>query len=103
VLNVAGELADELLVDAALFGVPSIGTRAAEAQAALWPELAVDDQWHAVVVARDLLTNPARVKRLTERAREECARVYRPSEEEAAAELARLQGARTTSTQSGRG
>jgi glycosyltransferase involved in cell wall biosynthesis len=95
VLNVAGELPEELLVDAALFGVPCIGTATARAQAALWPELEVDDHWAAVVLARDLLTNPARVKQVADEARDSCVRVYGPSEEEAAEQLRRLQAART--------
>jgi hypothetical protein len=103
VLNVAGELPDELLGDAALFGVPCIGTAAAGAQTALWPELEVDDHWAAVVLARDLLTNPARVKQLADQAQKSCMRVYGPSEEEAAEQLRRPQAARRASPRLGAG
>jgi glycosyltransferase involved in cell wall biosynthesis len=86
-LNVSAGLPDEVLVDAALFGVPCIGTGAAEPQAVLWPELATDDPLHAVSLARELLTNPGRARRAIEYARETCVAVYRPDERAAAAEL----------------
>jgi len=86
-LNVSAGLPDEVLVDAALFGLPCIGTAAAAPQAVLWPELATDDPLHAVSLGRELLTNPGRARRAIEDARETCVAVYRPDERAAAAEL----------------
>lgn len=88
-LNVAGELPEETLVDAALFGVPCVGASAAEAQRELWPELAVEDALEAVAVARAVLTDAALTRRVVEAAREASARLYGPSEAEAAAALRR--------------
>jgi len=89
-LNVSGELPEELLVDAGLYGVPCIGTRRARAQQILWPELAVEETAQAVVAARALLTNAARVQRLADGGRMACLKVYGPNEEESAASLRRL-------------
>jgi glycosyltransferase involved in cell wall biosynthesis len=86
-LNVSGGLPDEVLVDAALFGFPCIGTAAVAPQAVLWPELATDDPLQAVSLARELLTNPGRTRRAIERARETCITAYAPNELMVAAEL----------------
>ena len=86
-LNVSGGLPEEVLVDAALFGLPCVGTVAAEAQTVLWPELATDDPLHAVSLARELLTNPGRARRAIEQAREACLVAYAPRERAIAAEL----------------
>ncbi len=86
-LNVSGGLPDEVLVDAALFGFPCVGTAAAAPQAVLWPELATDDPLHAVSLARELLTNPGRTRRAIERALETCITVYAPDERMVAADL----------------
>ncbi len=93
VLNVAGSLLEEMLVDAALYGALCIGTPRVSVQTMLWAELATDDQERAVCLARALFTNPARVRRLTALAREDCRRVYAPNEEQAAASLRRLHAA----------
>ena len=87
VLNVSGGLADEVLVDAALFGVPCVGTDEVDAQAMLWPELATSDRLLAVAIARELLTNAARSRRLIESAFQACRDVFAPSEDEAAQTL----------------
>jgi glycosyltransferase involved in cell wall biosynthesis len=87
VLNVSGGLTDDVLVDAALFGMPCIGTDEAEPQSVLWPELATQDPLEAVSLARDLLTNPGRARRAIEHAREVCHGVYAPSQQVIAAEL----------------
>src|SRR6266536_2465752 len=86
-LNVSAGLPDEVLVDAALFGLPCIGTGAAAPQAVLWPELATDDPLQAFSLARELLTNPGRTRRAIERARETCLAVYTPDERAVASEL----------------
>jgi Glycosyl transferases group 1 len=86
-LNVSGGLPDDILVDAALFGLPCIGTGDAGPQAVLWPELATDDPLSAVSLARELLTNPGRARRAIEHARETCIAVYAPNESAVAAEL----------------
>jgi glycosyltransferase involved in cell wall biosynthesis len=87
VLNVSGGLTEDVLVDAALFGVPCVGTDEAEPQTVLWPELATQDPLEAVSLARDLLTNPGRARRATDHAREVCHAVYAPTEHVVAAEL----------------
>jgi glycosyltransferase involved in cell wall biosynthesis len=86
-LNVSGGLPEDVLVDAALFGLPCVGTGAAEPQIVLWPELATDDPLQAISLARELLTNPGRARRAIEYARETCLAVYAPSERAAADEL----------------
>ncbi|HTS54300.1 MAG TPA: glycosyltransferase family 4 protein [Burkholderiales bacterium] len=93
VLNVAGSLVEQMLVDAALYGVLCIGTPRASVQTMLWDELATDDEERAVCLARALFTNAARVKRLAALARDDCRRVYAPSEEQSAACLRRLHAA----------
>jgi glycosyltransferase involved in cell wall biosynthesis len=87
VLNVSGGLPEDVLVDAALMGVPCIGTGEAEPQTVLWPELATRDPLRAVSLARDLLTNPGRARRAIDHAREVCHAVYEPDEEAMVAEL----------------
>ena len=86
-LNVSADLPDDVLVDAALFGLPCIGSPVAEPQTVLWPDLATDDPLQAVALARELLTNPGRTRRAIERARETCLAVYAPDERAAASEL----------------
>ena len=93
VLNVAGSLPEQMLIDTALYGVPCIGTPRVSAQSVLWVELATDDRELAVVLGRALFTNAARVRRLTALARELCRRIYAPDEEHAAASLRRLHAA----------
>ena len=87
VLNVSGGLDDDVLVDAALFGVPCIGTDGVAPQAVLWPDLVANDRLEAISTARDVLTNPSRARRAIEQAREACLAVYAPSEASASAEL----------------
>lgn len=86
-LNVSGGLPEDVLIDAALFGLPCIGTDEVEAQTVLWPGLATADPLHAISLARDLLTNPGRARRAIEQAREACVAVYAPNERAVAAEL----------------
>jgi len=93
VLNVGGTLPEGMLVDAALFGTPCIGTPDTSAQETLWPELATADALHATGLGRALLTDPARVRRLTARARAACRSRYAPDETLAAASLRRQHAA----------
>jgi len=93
VLNVAGSLPEQMLVDAALYGVPCVGTPRVSAQSVLWVELATDDRELAIALGRALFTNPARVRRLTTLARELCRRIYAPDEDRAAASLRRAHAA----------
>jgi len=79
-LNSSGDLPDELLVDAGLFGVACVGSGASEVQQKLWPELVAEDERDAASLARELLTNPARLRRLAEQAAAECRRLYAPDE-----------------------
>ena len=67
-MNVGGELSDDLLIDAALFGVACVG-RANPVQAALWPGLVANDAAAATRLARALLTNAALLERLVGEAR----------------------------------
>lgn len=89
-LNSSGELSDEFLMDAGLFGVACIGSGTSEVQQKLWPELVAQDERQAAALARELLTNPARLRGLTEQAVAECRRLYSRDEEEIADCLRRL-------------
>jgi hypothetical protein len=89
VLNSAGELPDSALHDAALFGVPCVGTGSVEVQRVLWPELAVDDPWEAVGLARAVLTDAAHARRIAARAAETCRARYAPDESKAAEAIRR--------------
>jgi len=93
VFNVSGSLPEQMLVDAALYGVPCVGTPRVSAQSVLWVELATDDRELAVCLGRALFTNPARVRRLTVLARELCRRIYAPDEDQAASSLRRAHAA----------
>jgi glycosyltransferase involved in cell wall biosynthesis len=92
-LNVSGEFSEATLIDAALYGVPCIGTTRSEAQRALWPELTADDPSDALRLARMLFTNAAQLRRLAARGRANCQSCYGPSEEDAATWLRRLHAA----------
>ena len=95
VLNVSGSLPEQILVEAALYGVPCVGTPRVSAQSVLWVELATDDRELAVCLGRALLTNPARVRRVTALARELCQRIYAPDEDQAVASLRRARAAQS--------
>jgi hypothetical protein len=86
-LNLSGELPASVLIDAALFGVVCLGRGEVDVQRSLWPELIVRDHAAAVAAARDLLTNAARITRLSEMGRARCVRIYAPDEAEIAASL----------------
>lgn len=102
-LNVCGEFPDAVLIDAALYGVPCVGTGASGAQRALWPELAVEDRAAAVRLARTLLTDAARFRRAVEAAGAACWNRYAPSEGDAVAWLRRLHVAQTSEAALARG
>jgi glycosyltransferase involved in cell wall biosynthesis len=89
VLNSTGALPESALRDAALFGVPCVGTASVEVQRVLWPELAVDDPWEAVSLARAVLTDAARARRIAARAAETCRARYAPDESKAAQAIRR--------------
>lgn len=89
-LNVSGGIPDPVLIDAALYGVPCIGTPMAGPQPLLWPDLVAEDPAAALALARALLTNSARIERLSQQAQAACRRLYAPSEEDSAAWLRRL-------------
>jgi hypothetical protein len=86
-MNLSGALPASVLIDAALFGVVCLGRGEVDAQRNLWPELIVRDHAAAVAAARDLLTNAARLTRLSELGRARCLRIYAPDEAEVAASL----------------
>ena len=93
-LNVRASLPEEILVDAALYGVPCVGTGRAEAQRKLWPELIAEEHRQAVELARAALTDAARMNRISAQARLACIQAYAPDEEASAASLRRLHTAR---------
>ncbi len=97
-LNCTNELPESVLIDAALYGVPCIGAEGVSMQMLLWPELAIADQQHAVIKARELLTNAARLRRLSSEARSLCVQLFAPSEEESAVSLRRLHAEQTRGT-----
>jgi glycosyltransferase involved in cell wall biosynthesis len=93
-LNASGEFSDATLVDAALFGVPCVGSGASSVQRDLWPDLVVHNPLEAIEVARAVLTNPAWLRRESARA-SACREIYKPDEEEAAQWLRRLHASQT--------
>jgi len=93
VLDISGLLPEALLVDAATCGVPCVGTARVAAQLALWPELVTEDVDEAVRLARELLTNAARMGRLVAEAKLASRRFRAPCEEEIAASLRHLHAA----------
>jgi glycosyltransferase involved in cell wall biosynthesis len=102
-LNVSGEFPEATLIDAALFGVPCVGTGESEMQRVFWPELAVEDGRRAADLARTLLTNAARLRRLASRARAACQDSYKPSQEEAAEWLRKLHSAQSSAALAAKG
>jgi hypothetical protein len=88
--NVNGGFSETTLKDAALYGVPCIGTGSSAAQRTLWPELAVEDQAGALCLARALLTNPARLRKCANQGRLNCQLHYSVSEQNAAEWLRQL-------------
>ena len=82
-LNVSGSISEATLIDGALYGVVCIGAQT-EAQLALWPDCAVNDAWEALDLARTLLTNPARLRKASQRARSTCQKQYAPNERDSA-------------------
>lgn len=99
--NVHGGFSDAILMDSALYGVPCIGTGQSEAQQTLWPELALDNGTDAVQMARNLLTNAARLRSLAARGRANCQLHYSLSEEDAATWLRRLHSTKSSYTMTG--
>ncbi|HEV2494491.1 MAG TPA: glycosyltransferase [Terriglobia bacterium] len=95
-LNASREFPDEVLVDAALYGVPCVGAGASEVQRTLWPELVAENPLHATELARGLLTNAARLRRIAAWAKAACREVYSPSEQDAAAWLRQLHAAQSS-------
>ena len=95
-LNVGGGMASELLIDAALFGVPCVGTRQAEAQRCLWPDLVTEDQCHGLQMARALLTDAALMQGVSTLAQLACRRRYSPDEEDLAFWLRQLHARQQT-------
>jgi glycosyltransferase involved in cell wall biosynthesis len=92
-LNVSATMPECTLVDAALYGVPCVGSLKSSAQGMLWPDLVADDEESAVAKARDLLTNAARLRRLTEYARAQCTQHFTPNEEDSEVWLRQLHAA----------
>jgi glycosyltransferase involved in cell wall biosynthesis len=94
-LNWQGDLPESLLIDAALYGVPCIGSTHVTLQTLFWPELAVQDGEVAVILMRAILTNPAFLRRVSAAARAVCARIYAPDEEVSAQSLRRQHAEQT--------
>ena len=93
VLNLGGGLPEAMLIDAALFGVVGIGSAVAPAQTLLWPELVVDTEGAAITVARELLTDAAKLARISGAGRDRARLRYGSNPEAAAASLRRLHAA----------
>jgi hypothetical protein len=100
-LNVTGDLPETLLIDAALYGVPCVGTGRNREQRNLWPELETNDQAEAVKIARGLLTNAAWMQRVSEFARNVCEKQYAPDEEDSACWLRQLHAQHVTTAATG--
>jgi len=95
-LNIAGALPAQLLVDAACYGVPCVGSAIAAEQSTLWPDFATSDQAEAVRLSRGLLTDAARLQRASEQARTACLSLYAPDEEDSAFWLRQLHARQLT-------
>jgi len=89
-LNVNGGFSEATVMDAALYGVPCIGTPRSAAQMTLWPELAVEDSVDALCLARTLFTNAARLRKYATQGRTNCLLHYSVSEQNAAEWLRQL-------------
>lgn len=76
ILDTGNQISDAILVDAALCGVPCIGSQKSRLQANLWPDLVVSNEYLALNVARCLLTNAARFRSVVESARISCEQIY---------------------------
>jgi glycosyltransferase involved in cell wall biosynthesis len=100
-VNSSGEFPEATLVDAALYGVPCIGTMRSGPQRALWPELIAESAGDALRLARMLFTNAVQLRRQAAQGRANCQRLYGPSEEEAALWLRQLHTASTQSLTKG--
>ncbi len=92
-LNVSGRMPEGLLVDAALLGVPCVGTDSCPAQRILWPQLVARHENEAVILGRRLLTDAAFANHAVEAAREACRVTYCPDEQNVASWLRRLSAA----------
>lgn len=79
-LSVAADVPETMRVDAALLGVPCVGSARSAAQATLWPELIAENLADAVTLARRIFTNPAAMQRVCSEARRRCVAAYAPSE-----------------------
>lgn len=95
-INVNGDLPRELLIDAALYGVPCIGTGKNPEQKNLWPELETENRAEAVKIARGLLTNAAWMQRASVFAQSVCEKRYAPDEEDSAYWLRQLHAQHVT-------
>jgi hypothetical protein len=95
-VNVGGSLAEEILIDAALYGVPCVGTGQSEAQQCLWPDLAAEDQCQGLQKVRALLTDAALLQRVSTKARLTCRSRYAPDEEDSAFWLRQLHAKQKT-------
>jgi glycosyltransferase involved in cell wall biosynthesis len=95
-LNIDGALPAQLLIDAACYGVPCIGSAIAAEQSNLWPDLATTESAEAARLARGLLTDAARLQRVSDQARNACLRLYTPDEEDSAFWLRQLHAKQLT-------
>jgi hypothetical protein len=85
-LDLDGELSEEALAEAALYGVPCVGS--GEVQRRLWPDLAAETTDEAVALARALAADAALTARVARSARRRSERLYQ-LDEGIAASLAR--------------
>ena len=81
---------EEMLVDAALLGVPYVGTAKHKAPRTLWPALEARDEDQVVAMARLILTDAALAQRMVDEARAACAAAYGADETAIAGSLRRL-------------
>ncbi len=95
-VNVGGGLAKEILIDAALYGVPCVGTGQVEAQQCLWPDLVSEDHRQGLQMVRALLTDAALLQRVSSMARLTCRSRYSPDEEDSAFWLRQLHAKQKT-------
>ena len=94
-LNLSDEIPEPMLVDAAFYGIPCVGSRSSAVQTALWPDLRTEAVRGATELARKLLTDLAFCVRVSEGARRECHSLYSPDVETSIVSLRRLHAQET--------
>jgi len=100
-LNLSGAVPSRILVDAASYGVPCVGSAGIDEQLALWPELIASDYRDALRICRGLLTDASLMQRMSDQARDACRQRYSPDEKDSAVWLRQLHARQLTAAAMG--